>query len=142
MNGGGGIRPDVMIPDTLLDGERTFAVALDTLVADYRNAITQYAREIQGGGNVNSADFSVTAPMKTELLRKIRATGAEITDEVWSGAEEFVAQQFSYELSRYMFGRTPELRRRALDDPQIARALEMLRQSSTSEDLVSLASNE
>ncbi len=138
--GGGGIRPDILLPDTLLDGERAFALALDTLVSGYRDALTRYARELKGSGSITAEDFEVTTDMRTELLRRIRATGANISDEIWTGAESFVADQFAYELSRYVFGRTPELRRRALDDPQINKALELLQSSNTSEELVSMAS--
>lgn len=138
--GGGGIRPDILLPDTLLDGERAFALALDTLVSNYRNTITRYARETLAGGTIESASFTVTVAMRAELLRRIRETGADISDEIWIGAEDFVANQFGYELSRYMFGRTAELRRRALNDLQIARALELLQQSETAEELIGLAS--
>ncbi len=138
--GGGGIRPDVSLaPDTLTDPEKEFARVLGGKIPVYRDVLTSYALDLKGANAIGRPDFSVTPAMRTELLRRLRARGVEMPDAVWEGARELVEQQFSYELARYVFGRPAEFERRTKDDPQIQRALNLLRKARTPKELIALA---
>lgn len=138
--GGGGIRPDVSLaPDTLTDPEKEFARVLGSKIPVYRDVLTSYALELKGAKTITSRDFSVTPAMLAELLRRLRARGVEMPDAVWEGARELVERQFSYEVARYVFGRSAEFERRTADDPQIQRALSLLKRARTPKELISLA---
>jgi hypothetical protein len=51
-----------------------------------------------------------------------------------------VDQQLGYEISRYVFGRPAEFRRRAQDDPQVQTAITLLRKAQSPKQLLTLAS--
>jgi carboxyl-terminal processing protease len=138
--GGGGIRPDLpLAPDTLTDPEKEFARVLGGKIPIYRDVLTSYALDLKGANAIARPDFSVTAAMRAELLRRLRARGVEIPDGVWEGARELVEEQFSYEVARYVFGRPAEFQRRTADDPQIQRAVSLLKRARTPKELISLA---
>ncbi len=138
--GGGGIRPDLLVPpDTLTTTEREFLRALGGKLPVYQDVMTTYALELKGADVVRNRNFQVTAAMRMELLRQMREREIELTDEVFAGAQQLVDQQFSYEVQRYVFGREAETRRRMRDDAQVQRALALLRQANSVSELFTLA---
>jgi hypothetical protein len=50
-----------------------------------------------------------------------------------------ISQEVAYEISRYVFGRQAEFRRRLSDDKQIQTALGLIRKAHTPQELLSLA---
>ena len=54
-----------------------------------------------------------------------------LTPEQEAGGATLVSDQLGYEVSRYIFGRPAELRRRVQDDPQFRAAADLLRTSPT-----------
>jgi hypothetical protein len=69
----------------------------------------------------------------------VRALGAQVPDSVISGARTLIAQELSYEASRYVFGRPAEFRRRMADDRQVQQALTLAKRAKSPQDLLSLA---
>jgi carboxyl-terminal processing protease len=138
-NGNGGIQPDIMLAaDTLSDEEQQFADALGARVPQYRNIMTRYALELKGRDAVSRPDFRVTAAMLEQIRTLLEQEGIEMTGAQWSSGGDLVADQFGYELTRYVFGREEELRRRAMDDNRIQRAIELLQEVKTPEELIQL----
>src|SRR5207253_2838730 len=104
--GGGGIRPDLFVtPDTFTTAERAFVKALGNKIPTYWDVRTAYALEIKTSGRVKSPDFSVTAEMADEVIRRLRARGVALPDSVIAGARHVIAQDLGYEIARYGFGR-------------------------------------
>ena len=142
-NGGGGIQPDVLMPrDTLTDGEQAFADTLGSKIPEYRNVMTRYALELKGQNAITDPDFPVTDGMLSTILQALRGAGVDMSDSVFYGASNLVAQQFGYELTRYVFGRPAELRRSAFEDNPIAKAIELLQAAKTTEELFALVARE
>ncbi len=140
LKGGGGIRPDIELrPDSLTESEQAFATALGGNVPKYRDAMARYALDLKGAGTIIDEDFVISDAMLAELLTRLRTRGVELPDSVWSGAKGLVSEQFGYEVSRYVFGREAELRRRAQNDNQIRRAMELLQKAESPTDLLELA---
>jgi hypothetical protein len=138
-NGGGGIQPDIVLrPDTLTDSERRFAEALGSKVPQYRNIMTRYALELKGREAIGDRDFQVTSAMLEQIHSLLLQDGVEMTEAEWAGGRDLVADQFGYELTRYVFGREEELRRRAMDDNRIQRAIELLQEVDTPAELIQL----
>ena len=137
--GGGGIRPDVFSrADTFSTAEREFVRALGAKVPVYRDALATYALELKAGGKLQQ-NFPVTDAMVDEVLRRLRAKGATVHDSVVAGARTLISQELGYEVSRYVFGRSAEFRRRLGDDTQIQTALKLLRRARTPQELLTLA---
>jgi len=77
--GGGGIRPDLyVVADTFTTSERVFIRALGDKIPLYRDALTAYAIELKDGSRLPSPNFTVTEGMVDEIVRRVRAKGAEL----------------------------------------------------------------
>ena len=138
--GDGGIQPDIFLPrDTLTDGEQIFRETIGSKLPEYRNVLTRYARELKGQNAVADAEFDVTDGMLSTILQSMRAAGIGMPDSIFEGGQSWVAYQFGLELTRYAFGRDAELRRSAATDNQIIKAIELLQQAGSTEELLALA---
>jgi hypothetical protein len=80
--------------------------------------------------------------MVDEIVRRIRAKGAEVPDSVIAGARTLIQQELGYEATRYVFGRSAEFRRRMADDQQVKRALALADKAKTPQDLLTLATTQ
>ncbi len=141
--GGGGIRPDIyVVADTFTTSERAFARALGDKAPLYRDALTSYAIELKEGNRLPSPNFTVTPAMVDEIVRRIRAKGAELPDSVVGGARTLITQDLGYEAARYVFGRSAEFRRRMADDEQVKRALALADKARSPQDLLALATTQ
>ncbi len=141
--GGGGIRPDIyVVADTFTTAERAFVKALGDKVPLFRDALTVYAIELKEGNRLASPNFAVTPGMVDEIVRRIRAKGAELPDSVVGGARTLITQELGYEAARYVFGRSAEFRRRMADDEQVKRALALADRARSPQDLLTLATTQ
>ena len=142
VRGGGGIVPDIVITsDTLTEPEREFAKALGTDVPLYRDALTTLALDAKTKRAVSAESFTVTPAMRRQLFDRLKAKGATLSLEQFNGAGRLVDQQLGYEITRYVFGRSAEFRRRAADDRQMQTATELLRKAQSPKELLGLASS-
>jgi carboxyl-terminal processing protease len=140
VRGGGGIVPDiVMTADTLTEGEREFAKALGTHLPEYRDVLTTLALEAKSKGTIKSESFTITPEMRREVYDRLKAKGVSITPDEYSGAQRLVDDQLSWELSRYVFGKPAEFRRRARTDRQMQTALDLLHRAQSPKELLGLA---
>jgi carboxyl-terminal processing protease len=139
----GGLVPDVVLGrDTLTTSESTFAQSLGGEVSVFRDVLTAYALEVRRDGTIRSDQFQVTAAMRLEVLRRLRDRGVSIEDSVFGGATRIVDEQLGYEIARYSFGPAAERRRRASADPQIQRAIELVRGTTSPRALLGLGGRE
>jgi carboxyl-terminal processing protease len=140
VRGGGGIVPDLVIrPDTLSESEREFAKALGNALPQYRDALTSIALEAKKTHGVKSEDFKVTPQMRQQVYERMRAHDVKVSASVFNGAGALIDEQLGYEITRYVFGRPAEFRRRASNDLQMQTAMGLLRKAQTPKDLLSLA---
>jgi len=141
--GGGGIRPDIyVVADTFTSAERAFVRALGDKAPAFRDALTAYAIELKEGNRLPSPNFSVTQAMVDDIVRRVRAKGAELPDSVIAGARRLITQELGYEAARYVFGRSAEFRRRMADDEQIKRAVALANRAKSPQDLLTLATTQ
>jgi carboxyl-terminal processing protease len=140
VRGGGGIVPDLVIrPDTLTGAERDFAKALGNGLPQYRDALTTIALEAKKTNSIKSEGFKVTPVMRQQVLERLRAKDVKITPEVFNGAGALIDEQLGDEITRYVFGRPAEFRRRAARDLQMQTAMGLLRKAQTPKQLLGLA---
>jgi carboxyl-terminal processing protease len=137
VRGGGGIVPDRIVRgDTLTTGERDFIRALGGSVAAYRDALVGAAIEIKERRMVTSENFVVTEPMRDLVYQRLAAKDVDIPAETRVSGSRLVDDQLSYEISRYVFGRDSELRRRSADDKQVREAIDLLTRGTTPQALM------
>jgi carboxyl-terminal processing protease len=141
--GGGGIRPDLVVRgETLPDAEQEFLRELGSRLPEYRDVMTTYALEIKGSNAVSGSAFRVTGRMLRELRKRLRERGIDVSDDEWAGARAFVEQQFTYEVTRYVFGREAEQLRRMADDRQLQTAVDLLKRARSASELFAIAAAE
>jgi carboxyl-terminal processing protease len=135
--GGGGITPDVIAGDSTTPLiESNFIRALGANAGLFRDAVTAYALSIKATGGVASPDFVVTAAMREEVWRRMRARGIDIPRPVYDEAEPLVSRVVGFDIARYAFGGEAEFRRRAAADKPLQKALELARGARTEQDLL------
>jgi carboxyl-terminal processing protease len=140
VRGGGGIVPDLVVrPDSLTDSEKEFAKALGTNLPLYRDALTSFALESKKSHRVPNEGFKVTPEMRQQVYDRLRAKGVKLTQAEFNGAGSLIDEQLGYEMTRYVFGRPAEFRRKAQDDKQMQTALGLLRKAQSPKELLSLA---
>ena len=141
--GGGGIRPDLVVPaDTLSEVEQEFLRSLGSKLPAWRDVMTTYALEIKAAGTVTDSNFTVTSQMRAGLLQRLQEREIEATDQQFRAARDLIDQQFGYEVQRYVFGRESESRRRISNDPQVRKAVDLLQEARTQTELLTLAQRE
>lgn len=140
VRGGGGIVPDIVIrSDTLTEGEREFAKALGANLPQYRDVLTGFALEQKSTKKVTSETFKVTPEMRQRVFQRLQEKGVKLAPEEFDQGARLIDEQLGYEITRYVFGRPAEVRRRIADDRQVQTALGLLRQAQSPKELLGLA---
>ncbi|HVX88183.1 MAG TPA: S41 family peptidase [Gemmatimonadales bacterium] len=135
--GNGGIVPDIHVADqTIGAGARKLAEALGSRFGDFRDVTTAYALETRQQGSLRTEAFTVTPAMRAAIRTRLAARGVRIDDATWANGSALVDLWLGADLSRYVFGREAELRRRRATDPQLQAALTLLRGATTPQALL------
>jgi carboxyl-terminal processing protease len=137
--GGGGITPDIVSADTVVPpADLALANAIGRKGTQFRDAITDYAMSLKGSSTITSMDFVVTDAMKNEVWQRMRQSGIDIDKSLYDSAP-LVARFISYDVARYVLGRPAEQRRIAQDQPEVQKAVSLLRGVKTPKELLARA---
>jgi carboxyl-terminal processing protease len=141
--GGGGITPDVEIArDRSRAADSAFDQALGKHIPEFRDALTDYARTLEGAHAVAAPAFTVTPEMRMELWKRMKARGVVMDSATYVGAAPLIDRVLGYEIARYVFGADAEFQRRLRDDATLARALSIVRGATTQRELLQRAANQ
>lgn len=135
--GAGGITPDVYAGDTAL--APTDAALIQELGAKagvFRDEVTGLALEEKSRHGVASPEFVVTTAMRDELWRRLTARGVKISRSTYDQAQPLVSRLLGYEIARYSFGLDAEIRRRAMSDAALAKAVQLATGANTRAELL------
>ena len=135
--GGGGITPDIILPMPAATGADT---ALSRLfgahLPQFQDALTDYARSLEGSHAVTSRDFVVTPAMRAELLRRLTARGVTVDSTTYERAAPSLDRALGDAITRYVFGDDAAFARRLRTDPTVARALSVMKGAATPQELL------
>jgi carboxyl-terminal processing protease len=135
--GGGGITPDVVVTDTARSAaELAFQRALGKNVAQFRDALADYALTVKTAHAVTSPDFAVTPAMLEELWRRMEKRGIAINKDVYDDAAPLVSRLLGYEITRYAFGPEAEFQRQLTNDGTLQVALGLATGAHTQKELL------
>ncbi len=122
--GGGGITPDVLVPDdTLLTPEQEFLRSLAPKAQAFVTVLNQYTMELR---SVATRNFSVTPEWRAELRRRLGAAGVTIDPKYEPGATRILDRELDRRLSRLMLGDAGARQRSVSEDHQLSRAVALL----------------
>jgi carboxyl-terminal processing protease len=139
---GGGITPDVVESDSAYTEQvREFQTVLGRKVAQFRDALTDYALSLKAARTVRSEQFAVTQEMLDEVWKRMVARGVVIDRGIYDESSPVVRQLLGYDIARYVFGPEAEFKRRVASDKAIATALELNRGAGTQQALLKRAAS-
>jgi carboxyl-terminal processing protease len=135
--GGGGIVPDVLVPNRVVaKHDKALQEALGANVPKFREAMVDYAIALKASRALSSPDFEVTPAMRDELYRRLRARGIVVDRAVYDSAQTLVNRALGGQITRFVFGTQAEYARTLREDADLAKARELLRGASTPDQLV------
>ena len=135
--GGGGITPDLIVPDdTLSTIEQDFLKSVAPKAQAFVTVLNQYAFELKGSA---ARDFTVTPAWRTELRRRLGAAGVSIDARYEPAATRIVDRELDRRVARQVLGDAGAKRRALADDHQLARAVELVAAARSQEQLFAAA---
>jgi len=137
--GGGGIRPDIVVPDdTIPTLEREFFRAVAPDAQRINGALQDYALELKG---TVPRDFAVPATWPTEIMNRLTKLGIKIDAKYDSTARASFTRDLEQRVTRLSFGDGAAKARALPDDHQLEKAIELLQQSPTQAKLLAAATS-
>ena len=132
--GGGGIRPDVIVPDdTLPADERDFIRAVAPKSQTINTVLQNYAIELKG---TVPRGFTAAPEWSNEIMKRLASADVKVDPKMDAGARRFLTRDLSNRVTRLSFGDAAVKARTAGDDHQLARALQLLGSSTTQAQLL------
>ncbi len=137
--GGGAITPDIIIPyDTFSTAEQKLARALLTKQQETYLALYDYSFEMS---KKVKPDFTVTAEMRDEFYARLTKRGVAVDRKEWDAGVKYVDRLLDGKIATLAWGDSTAKRRDLHDDPQLTKALELLRRGKNTKDLLALATS-
>ena len=135
--GGGGIRPDIMVPDdTVTTAEREFLRAAAPQAQPINTVLQNYALELKG---TVPRDFQVPVTWTAELMRRLQVAGVKVDPAFDGAARRFLTRDLANRVARMSFGEAAAKERLLSEDHQLTRAIDLLEKSSTQAQLLAAA---
>lgn len=135
--GGGGITPDLIVPeDTLTASEQDLAKALapksqEVYVALYAFAL-DLSHHLQRG-------FKYDPAWRGDFIRALDAKGVAITPALYAHAPRYLDRLIEDRVSRFVEGDSTAMRRGLQDDAPLQQAMQLLDKAKTQQDLFAIA---
>ncbi|MBI4408483.1 MAG: S41 family peptidase [Gemmatimonadetes bacterium] len=138
--GGGGIRPDLIIkPDTLTDNEQAFARSVQKYGSKFADAIYGYAiRYVRQHPDLKPG-FPLTPDAVDGFYQALIDAGIAVDRAQYGSATRWLGRELAYQISYARWGEEEARKRFGQNDPQLALAVELLRQAHDPKSLIALA---
>ncbi|HEX7122573.1 MAG TPA: S41 family peptidase [Gemmatimonadaceae bacterium] len=134
--GGGAITPDLIVkPDTLTTGEMEFQRAIAPKFQEWRTVLYDYAFELK---STVRPDFTVQPAWRDELYRRLMAKDIPVERSVFDRASRYIDREIELRVARLAFGDAAARRRDVKNDPQLQKAIELLRRGQSQADLFAM----
>jgi carboxyl-terminal processing protease len=135
--GGGGIHPDIVVPDdTSPTRERDFVRAYAPQGQAISTVLQDYAIELKG---TVSRNFTVPPEWSAEAMRRLAKADVKIDAKYDSTARAFFARDLEQRIARLAFGDGAAKARTLPEDHQLQKAIALLQRSPTQAQLLATA---
>jgi carboxyl-terminal processing protease len=136
--GGGGIVPDLFArQDTISTQRQEFLRSVAAKGPQIQTVLQQYSGELR---EKVARDFVVPSAWSAELRRRLKATGVSIDSRYDSVATALLSDELARRVARRAFGDAEAKKRTLREDRALTRAIELLQQSRSQQDLLRIAS--
>jgi carboxyl-terminal processing protease len=134
--GGGGVTPDLIVPDdTLTSVEQQFVKAIAPKAQDFYLELYEYGLELSKSAAPN---FTVQQAWREEFFRRLTARGAEIDRKQFDAAQRYIDRQLEQRVARFVVADSGAKRRDLVNDAPLRRALELLKTGKGQRELFTL----
>ncbi len=134
--GGGGITPDVIVPDdTLATAEQEYYRAVAPKAQAWITTLNQYAFELKG----SPKNFTVTPEWRTELRRRLTAAGVTTDSRLEPIVPKILDHELDRRVARLVLGDAGAKERALGEDHQLTRAVELLTSARSQDALLAAA---
>jgi carboxyl-terminal processing protease len=134
--GGGGITPDVIVPDdTLTTAEQTLLKTLGAKILDAETALRDYALEVSR----SSKDFRPQPSWRQDLRRRLQEREVNIDSALWNAGASYYDRRIEYYATRFALGDSAAKRKQLSYDAPLRKAIDMMNKGHTQKDLFTLA---
>ena len=131
--GGGGITPDVIVPDDTLTGpEQVFAKAIAPKGQDFLTVRDEYAREL---AKTVQANFTVQPAWLDEFFTRLQAKGVTSDRKGYDAASRYVSRFLEQRVAHFAFGDSTAKRRDLSYDAPLRKAIDLLSHGGTQREL-------
>ena len=138
--GGGAVTPDVIVAyDTLTTVEQKLARELGGKNGlETALALDAYALEMK---TKVKPDFVVTAEMRDDLYQRFVKKGVTVDRKLYDSGASYISRVLDNRISGFAFGDSTAKRRQVSDDRQLMKAIEILKKSTTTKEMLTLAAS-
>ena len=135
--GGGAVTPDVMVrADTLSTAEQTLAKALAPKLPDVFGILSDLAFEQKGKV---TPEFTMKPEWREEFYNRLQKANVKVDRATWDAGHEWVDRQIELRVARVAFGDSTATRHALREDPQLQKAIDILKKGGTQKDLFAIA---
>lgn len=136
--GGGGIRPDLVVRDTLTTDERAFYSAVYKEAEAYANARYRWVLNYVHEHPDLTRSFTVSSAMLEDFYRAVLDAGVEVEREAFEAAREPLSRQLGYEIAQTKWSEQVARERENRIDPQVQLAARILREADAVESVFAI----
>ena len=142
--GGGGITPDITVmPDTLTSTEQIFREELAESELALRDATFRFSVQWVHDHPDLREDFEITPAIRDAFYNFIvQERGVEVDRDLFDDAAGWIDWELGIRIAQSAFGEEASLKRTLRRQPQVTKAIALLRQTDTPQDLFALAASE
>jgi carboxyl-terminal processing protease len=135
--GGGGITPDVIVPDdTLTTAEQQFAKAIAPKSQDARTVLDDYSMTL---AKSVSPTFTVQSAWLNDFYNRLQAKGVTVERKTYDGASRYVSRLLDQRVAHYAFGDSAVRRRDLPYDAPLRKAIDLLDKGGSQRELFAIA---
>jgi carboxyl-terminal processing protease len=135
--GGGGITPDVIVPDdTLTTAEQQFAKAIAPKSQDARTVLDDYSMTL---AKSVSPTFTVQPAWLNDFYNRLQAKGVTVERRTYDGASRYVSRLLDQRVAHYAFGDSAVRRRDLPYDAPLRKAIDLLDKGGSQRELFAIA---
>jgi carboxyl-terminal processing protease len=136
--GGGGITPDVFVrEDTFPTVEQEFLRSVAVKIGPIFNRIDEYSRQLKD--SLHTPTLALKPAWTAELLRRIKSDSVKIEPRFAAAADRYLTDRLARRTLSKAFGDGVTKQVTLSDDPQLVRAIALLKKSTTQAQLFAAA---
>jgi carboxyl-terminal processing protease len=133
--GGGGIRPDIIVVDSLTSNERALVEALQKDWLKYLDARFKYGVRYSRENPGVKAGFPVTPEMVNAFYGTLKESGVNVDRGLYDRGASWISTWLAYEISYSKFGAQEARKRVNAESAEVQVAAELLRKASNPKSL-------